>query len=1055
MTEQLIIDGVTIPVDKGISTVLTFSIKDIQEPDKVKSSFSKTIKLPGSKAINDKLNFVFEVNSDSTFNPNLKLDAVYYQNDIAVFSGFIQLKDIHKKDYNQVEYSVVLFGETANIFRELGNKFLNDAGMLWNELDHDYTRVIQENSWDTSYILNGVVTSFQYGNGLTYPMINYGNDTNISVYNVNEMFPAVYAKEYIDRMFADSGYTYSSNFFNDSLFRHLIIPFSGKEFTPLQSELLDRKVEADTPLFISSGLDNYTLDTSVTPQLDWQTNTIRLSNELVDSGNQYNPATGEITVGANGTYKLSFNVDVQIETTPKAGGAAAGDIIGGVNGQPLFMNKFGIKVNGVDVNTSTSHAYATNLTPAVTYSTANPTTYPDANFKNSDGLVNRNENPPNKYLLNVDIQLQTGDVISVNLMSTWEGIAYADNSGPATIYYPYTDSNIANFPNLGYHADFKIIMLDAILSLNVVDSFYAEGDTINMFSAIPDKVKQRDFLTSIIKMFNLYMTPNENNPKNIIIEPRGDFYTTDILDWSSKLDYSKEMNLTPTAVTNKQKYIYTYKQDADYYNKKYEASWLDIYGSRNVYLENDFNKDEHKTELIFSPTPMVGQLDNSRVVSTIIDVDATLQQKTIKSNIRILYYGGMKVSSNNWIHEALAGDVYWGEYPYAAHFNNPYTPTIDLNFGLPREIYYDNTYGTITITNANLYETYHRKELEQLTDKDSKIFTGYFLLNPVDIANLSFRPSYFFENEYWNLHKVMYSSSIYQPSKCEFLKLKAVPTPTVITEELVGVGEKSIGDEELPKINQNILSGNNVLNMKSSHVDGLNNFIDKSAMFVDIKGDNNKVFTGSKNITIQGDNNVIESNLENISLINTSNVTVQQSNVTYMDGKQIIASPLYGLYSQTVNSATITNSVVETSIVGSGVGSLTVPANAFKVGDSYHAKIGGLISAANNDRITVNIRNGGILLATTGLINLEVVTALGWELELDFTVDTIGATGTISTNGNFAYNRNTGSLEGFVFQDMGSIDTTVLNTLDIAVQWGQEKTADQIYSANFVLFKTY
>jgi hypothetical protein len=55
-------------------------------------------------------------------------------------------------------------------------------------------------------------------------------------------------------------------------------------------------------------------------------------------------------------------------------------------------------------------------------------------------------------------------------------------------------------------------------------------------------------------------------------------------------------------------------------------------------------------------------------------------------------------------------------YPYAAHFNDPFTPTIDINFGLPREIYYDNTYGSITITNANLYETYHRKELEQLTD---------------------------------------------------------------------------------------------------------------------------------------------------------------------------------------------------------------------------------------------------------------------------------------------------------------------------------------------------
>ena len=875
-TEQLIIDGVTIPVDKGISTVLTFSIKDIQQPDKVKSSFSKTIKLPGSKAINDKLNFVFEVNSDSTFNPNLKLDAVYYQNDIAVFSGFIQLKDIHKKDYNQVEYSVVLFGETANIFRELGNKFLNDSGMLWSELDHDYTRAIQENSWDTSYIRNGAVTSFALGSGYVYPMINYGNDTDTSVYNVNEMFPAVYAKEYIDRMFADSGYTYTSNFFNASLFKHLIIPFNGKEFSPPQSELLDRTIEADTPLFVSSGLDNYTLDTSLYPEFDYQANTIRLTNEIVDADNQYNPATGTITVGANGIYRLSFDVTVQIDITPEGvyDPAEVGNIVG-TSDKPLFINKFGLKVNGVDVNTSTSHAYATNLTPAVTYSTANPTTYPDTNFRDSDGLTSRNENPPNKYQLNVDIQLTAGDVITIDLMTTWQAVLLNNSVAP---YY----NLVTGVP---WDAEFKVTMSDANLSFKVIDSFYVEGDPIDMFRAIPEKVKQRDFLTSIIKMFNLYMIPDENNPKNIIIEPRKDFYTTDILDWSQKLDYSKEHTLTPTAVTNKQKYRYAYKKDADYYNKKYEASWLDVYGTRDVYLENDFNKTEHKTELIFSPTPMVGQLANNRVISTIIDVDETLQQKTIKSNIRILYYSGLKDSSNNWVHEALAGNVFRGEYPYAGHFNDPYNPTIDINFGLPKEIYWDSTYGTITITNANLYETFHRKELEQLTDKDSKIFKGYFLLNPVDIANLSFRPSYFFDNEYWTLHKVMYSSSIYQPSQCEFLKLKAVPTPTVITEEIIGVGFKSIGDEEAPIMFQDILSGNNVINMKSNHVDGLDNFIDKSAMFVDIKGDSNKVFTDSKNITIQGDNNVIESNLENITLINTNDVTVTESNVTYVNGE--------------------------------------------------------------------------------------------------------------------------------------------------------------------------
>jgi hypothetical protein len=173
----------------------------------------------------------------------------------------------------------------------------------------------------------------------------------------------------------------------------------------------------------------------------------------------------------------------------------------------------------------------------------------------------------------------------------------------------------------------------------------------------------------------------------------------------------------------------------------------------------------------------------------------------------------------------------------------------------------------------------------------------------------------------------------------------------------------------------------------------------------------------------------------------------------------ILGSPnpatLYGLYSQTAQSATVTNTVTETSIVGSGVGALTVPANFFTVGDSYHGKIGGVISSQNGDTIEIRIKTAGVTLASTGVITLEVATTLGWELELDFTIATIGATGSICTNGNFAYNRNTGSLEGFVFQDVQAIDTTVSNTLDITVEWGQAKTQDQIYSANFVLFKTY
>lgn len=180
-------------------------------------------------------------------------------------------------------------------------------------------------------------------------------------------------------------------------------------------------------------------------------------------------------------------------------------------------------------------------------------------------------------------------------------------------------------------------------------------------------------------------------------------------------------------------------------------------------------------------------------------------------------------------------------------------------------------------------------------------------------------------------------------------------------------------------------------------------------------------------------------------------------NVLKTDGSGALSFGLStsGLYAQTVQSATLTNSTTETSVVGTGVGSLSVPADAFVVGDSYHAKIGGVISAQNNDTITIRIKTGSTVLATTGVISLEAVTGMGWECELDFTVAAIGATGSMCTNGNFAYNRDTGSLEGFVFQDVETFDSTVSNTLDITAEWGQAKTQDQIYSANFVLHKTY
>ena len=51
------------------------------------------------------------------------------------------------------------------------------------------------------------------------------------------------------------------------------------------------------------------------------------------------------------------------------------------------------------------------------------------------------------------------------------------------------------------------------------------------------------------------------------------------------------------------------------------------------------------------------------------------------------------------------------------------------------------------------------------------------------------------------------------------------------------------------------------------------------------------------------------------------------------------ATTNYGLFAQTANSAIITNTTAESSLINGGVGTLTIPANGFKVGDAVSKSI--------------------------------------------------------------------------------------------------------------------
>lgn len=167
-----------------------------------------------------------------------------------------------------------------------------------------------------------------------------------------------------------------------------------------------------------------------------------------------------------------------------------------------------------------------------------------------------------------------------------------------------------------------------------------------------------------------------------------------------------------------------------------------------------------------------------------------------------------------------------------------------------------------------------------------------------------------------------------------------------------------------------------------------------------------------------------------------------------------------GLFAQTALGTPITNTIVESSLIGTGVGTLSVPPNTFQVGDSFTAKICGNLSCANNATIHFRVKSDGTVIADAGVFQMKITTNKFFELIVDFTITKIGVAGVaeLFTNGQYSYNHNSqGELSGnnFALVTTTIFDTTILNTLSITAQWGAASINNSIQSQNFVLTKVY
>lgn len=184
------------------------------------------------------------------------------------------------------------------------------------------------------------------------------------------------------------------------------------------------------------------------------------------------------------------------------------------------------------------------------------------------------------------------------------------------------------------------------------------------------------------------------------------------------------------------------------------------------------------------------------------------------------------------------------------------------------------------------------------------------------------------------------------------------------------------------------------------------------------------------------------------------------SNQGFNGGNPYPNSISYGLFAQTANSTPVTATTDEGTLIDGGVGTLSVPANGFSVGDSFTANMSGIMSAKNNDTMVLRIKSGIVILAESDPFVLSATTNQVWSLLIDFTIRTIGGAGvaSIATLGQMhVLKLASGTQQGFGFNTINTttFDTTVPNTLNVTVQWSTNSALNSIYSDIFVLTKIY
>lgn len=204
----------------------TFSVNNLGSLTTRQGGFSNEFTVPLTSRNRELLGWPDDLNTSSR-NQYMKIEATIYDNKSRVATGYIKII-YSTKD----ECRATFFSDNVAWFNLIKNKTLNELDL--SDLDHVYNE-------------SNVTGSLSNTSGYIYPIIDYGEFLDDSVYNweVDQFYPGVYISTIVEQIFLDAGWKITGELINDPMYKRMIIPFSKKEFAHPDSFITDNTFTED------------------------------------------------------------------------------------------------------------------------------------------------------------------------------------------------------------------------------------------------------------------------------------------------------------------------------------------------------------------------------------------------------------------------------------------------------------------------------------------------------------------------------------------------------------------------------------------------------------------------------------------------------------------------------------------------------------------------------------------------------------------------------------------------------------------------------------------